>query len=350
MSVNVQKSELNPFPLSVATTWTNQKFNAADAKTIYEASHPDLPTATSQPSPSTSSPTGAIVGGVIGGLFIIGCFVTLSFCILRRRAKGNIAHPDDRLAHMRKISDTTVTSGNATLADSSLRQMDQTPSISNVQRSTSISSLPFFSSLGRDSRAAVMGHTPAFQDPGLPPLEEVITPYTLPPTNDTPEKKHTDGEWPVFDQPNAPPQNAVRMAVTPSPTPPRKTGTNRFNPPAYSESDTATLSPMSRHQNQDSIDSTLSTPMATEASDTVRRIHTPGNSGSSIGHMGILNPIRASTSTLQTSVSTRRTSVGQVSMARGGFVRTLFTTRSQDTMNNHADERSEESFSPSEIA
>lgn len=341
------------------TLWTNKKFNSADAKTIYQASHPDLSAPTSQSSSSSSSsPTGAIIGGVIGGLVAIIVFIVLFVCIIRRHrgAMQNAARPDDRLAHMRKISDATVTSGNGTtLADSlSLRPLVPPSSSSNVQRSTSISSLPFFNSLiGRESRAA-MGHIPIPQDPGLPPLEEVITPYTLPQMNDTPEKKHTDGEWPVFDQPSAPPQNTIRMTVIPSQTPPPKA--NRYNPPAYSESDTTTpLTPtMSRHHNQDSMDSTLSTPVASEASNsTVRRaLHTPANSTSSSGHMpGIPNPVRASTSTfqtMQTSASTRRTSVGQVSMARG-FARTLFTPRSRDTM-DHAEERTEESFSPSEIA
>ena len=338
--------------MSTATTWTNQRFNPSDAKQISDASHPDLPTTTSQSS-SASKPTGAIVGGIIGGLAVILSFIALSLYIIRRhrRPLQDTTHSDERLAHMRKISDATVVSGNMTLADSSsVRPIVQTPSISNMQRSASISSLPFFNSLiGRDSRTA-MRQTPAPQDPGVPPIEEVITPYTLPPMNDVPEKKHSDGEWPVFDQPGAPPHNTVRMAVLPS-TPQRKTGTIRYNPPAYSESDTTTpLSPtMSRHQGQDSIDSTLSTPLASEASDSTARrvVHTPANSGSSSSHMGISNPVRASTSTfhtLQTSISTRRTSVGAVSMPRA-YGRSLFTSRSRDTMT-----QTEESFSPSEIA
>lgn len=329
------------------TTWTGQIFSLSDAKTIYLASHPDLPatTATSQDTPE-SMPVGAIVGGVIGGLVVICLFIAIFICLIRknRKAMNGAANPDERMAHMRKISDTTVTSNNTTFADSSsTRPMLRTPS-TNMQRSTSISSLPFFSSLlGRDSRAAG-AQTPGPQQPNIPPLSEFITPFTLPPTNDVPEKKITDGEWPAFDQPSAPPQNTVQMAVFPSQTPPRKTGTIRYNPPTYSES--ITTPTVSRHQPQDSTDSSLSTPLATEASDgTARRaFHTPANSGSSMGHMGVSNP-RASTSTfqtMQTSLSTTRTSVGQVSMARG-YGRSLFRPRSRETM-------TEESFSPSEIA
>jgi hypothetical protein len=326
-------------PISTATTWPNQKFSPAEAKKIYQASHPDLPTSTSSSKPT---PIGPIIGGVIGGVvFIALCIVFVVFLLRRhRRAMQNLVHPHDTSAHSRKVSDTTVTSGNMTLFDSSFPGPSvQIPSSANVQRSTSISSLPFFSTLiGRDSRAT-LGHTPVSQDPGFPPIEEVITPYTLPPTNDTPEKKHSDGEWPVFDQPSAPPQNAIRMSVTPSQTPHRKGGTTRYNPPAYTESEAHTPT-ISRHQHQDSIDSGSSTPVGTETDSIGRRgVHTPAHSGSSMAQMGMSTPVRASTSTfhtLQTSISTRRTSGGgSMSRAHG---RSIFTGRSR------------ESFSPSEIA
>ncbi len=263
----------------------------------------------------------------------------------QRLVSGHVlANGDSRLAHLRKISDTTVDSGLGSLTSGTPLVQPSTSGGTRMNpNNSSASSLPFFQSLGR----AIV--PPARQESLSPPRpEEVITPYMLPPTNDSPDKKQSNGEWPVFDPPNAPPQNSVRMEVFPSQTPPRRA---RYNPPAYSEADpTSPTSPTSRHHPQESFDGNLSTPDSSSQGSTIqiRPTHTLANSGSnsSMGYMATSSPLRASMGTIHTSISTVRTSIGAFS-SQQGHGRSLASRRSGS---RELRRQTQDSISPSDIA
>ena len=62
--------------------------------------------------------------------------------------------------------------------------------------------------------------------------ETAVEPFRLAPTNNyNSDRKQTDGAYPVYDPPTAPP--AVRMEVQSTPQTPR--GRTKYNPPAYTE-------------------------------------------------------------------------------------------------------------------
>jgi hypothetical protein len=171
-------------PVPTATTWTEQYFNTTEARIKDLANYDDLPV-----SSSSSPPTGAIVGGIIGGLVIIASFIACVWIIRRQlgRATHIKARPNHLLGHTRKISDST------------------TPTLP----APSITSPPFSNYFVGHT---TMGYTPASQDSDPLPAEERIIPFIQPP-NHTPERKlgHSDGAPPVFDQPSAP----QRMTVPP---------------------------------------------------------------------------------------------------------------------------------------
>ena len=329
-----------------ATKWTNQKFNSAEAKnwTSYADLNPSSASASPSSSPQPTPPVGAIVGAVIGGLVVIVGFIMIVIWITRRHHQqlasgGVVANGDSRLEHIRKISDTTVNSGLGSLTSGTLLVQRSGSGVAQMHNNyTSSSSLPFFQSPQRTFTS------PARRESRSPPRpEEVITPYMLPPTNESPDKKQSNGEWPMFDPPNAPPQNSVRMEVFPSQTPTRRA---RYNPPAYSESDPA--SPVSRHHGQESIDSNFSTPDTSSQGSTmhIRPTHTPANSGSSLGHMPISSPLRTSMGTVYTSLSTRHTSIGGFS-SQQGHGHSLGTRRSAS---RELRRQTQDSISPSDIA
>jgi hypothetical protein len=177
-------------PVPTATTWTNQYFNITEARIIDRANYDDLPVGLS-PTTTSSPSTGAIVGGIIGGLVIIAFFIACCVWIIRRhmgRATHITARPNHLLGHTSKISDST------------------TPTLP----APSITSPPFSNYFVGHT---TMGYIPASQDSDPPSAEERIIPFIQPP-NHTPERKlgHSDGAPPVFDQPSAPPQ---RMTVPP---------------------------------------------------------------------------------------------------------------------------------------
>ncbi len=272
-----------------ATKWTSQKFNPSEAKQIQQSGHADLGSTSS--SKKNSTPVGAIVGGVVGGLVVLGVFIALAIWILRRYRSPTelfLDGPDSRTTHIRKISDTTVTSGMTTSGGSTFtsvlpgmfRNHNTNAAARMHNSSVSVSSLPFFNS----GIAGELHQSSPPRQNGTP--EGVVTPFTLPPTNENPDKKQSNGEWPVFNSTNAP-HNLVRMEVTPSPNSTRR---ERYNPPAYSESVSGTTvsgtTVPSLHRVQVSMDSTnYSVPESTVHGDTsVRRTHTPVNSVSSMGH------------------------------------------------------------------
>ena len=219
----------------------------------------------------------------------------LAICILRRYRSPTeplfLDGPNSQPAHMRKISDTTVTSGMTTSGASTFtsvlpgmfRNHNTNAAARMHNSSVSVSSLPFFS-----SGIAGEHQSSAPRRNGTPTRPEgAVTPFTLPPTNENPDKKQSNGEWPVFNSTNASP-NLARMEVIPSLNSTRR---ERYNPPAYSESVSGTTAPGSLHRVQDSMDSTnYSVPESTvNGGSSIRRTHTPMNSDSSMGHTVVVS-------------------------------------------------------------
>lgn len=197
---------------------------------------PDLGQATT---PKKSKNIGAIVGGVIGGIVVICLAVGTAFWMLRRQRQltQSEAALSTRPDHMRSISDVTTGSnaksiGYATLTSSPMTNTNPPTSPTILTHSSSIRSIPFMSSIG--GSVAPYGTASASPAPGRQtPREDVIVPFTLPPTSSNPDRKHASGAPVVYDPPNAPPPNALRMDITRPVTPAQRT---RFNPPPYEPS------------------------------------------------------------------------------------------------------------------
>lgn len=97
-------------------TWDSAKFNATQAQAIQNQGHADLngapvPTATSSPK---KSDTGAIVGGVVGGLAVIALTVFVITCgVLRRRKRFQPQKPytngpsRPNMGHTHALSDSS---------------------------------------------------------------------------------------------------------------------------------------------------------------------------------------------------------------------------------------------------
>ncbi|KAF9527099.1 hypothetical protein CPB83DRAFT_895530 [Crepidotus variabilis] len=285
------------------TTWTNQKFTPSDAKNIAQQGHPDVGATPAPTQKSKSTPVGPIVGGVVGGVVVIVAFIAIAIFIIRRNRKNSdqtsiLTH--SRPMHERKISDMTSEDshmnmksvGGWTSVNSRAPLLMQTSSIAATSptlhtQTPSVSSLPVFSTPVRSNP------TNQTQTPSPPPVssssrrpEDTVTPFTLPPTVDNPDQKRSHGEWPVFDEPNAPPPSGVRMNVTPMQLTPQR---NRYNPPAYSESSPGDHSTPPRHRaGQPSTDSDHSSPSNSNADAQPQRpTHTPAYSSSSLSYVGV---------------------------------------------------------------
>lgn len=282
-----------------ATQWTAQKFNPSEARQIQQSGHADL--SSSPPAKKKSTPIGVIAGGVVGGLVVLAVFIGLAFWIKRRYRTPTeplfLDGQDAHATHVRQVSDSTFTSRMTTSGGSTftsvLPSMFRSQAARMHNTSVSVSSLPFFSSVIASELHQSSSASPR-QTNGSAPVrpENVVTPFTLPPTIDSPDKKQSNGEWPVFNSADTSP-NLVRMEVIPSVNNTRR---ERYNPPAYTESDLGSTRP-SLHRIQESVDSTsYSVAGSTIYGDTsLQRTHTPVNSVSSMGHTVVVSsPVNTS--------------------------------------------------------
>lgn len=204
---------------------------------------PDL---TQSTAPKKSKNIGAIVGGIIGGIVVICLAVGIAFWMLRQQRQltqskaALLTKPD----HMRSISDVTTTSngksvGYTTLTSSPMVTTNPPTSPTILTHSSSIHSIPFMSSIA--GSIAPYGTASASPAPGrqtpIVPLpsnrEDVIVPFTLPPTSSDPDRKQASGAPVTYDPPNAPPPNVLRMDIMRPVTPTQRA---RYNPPPYEAS------------------------------------------------------------------------------------------------------------------
>ncbi|KAH0590017.1 hypothetical protein H2248_000195 [Termitomyces sp. 'cryptogamus'] len=247
------------------TTWPEERFDVSQAQAIVNQDN-----STS----SHSSHVGAIVGGVVGGFAVIVLAGGLAFYLYRKKQKQIQASAgNDGSKHARKMSDLSQKSGigygyqqlEPSFAMSSSSQPPVSPTTGTMHTHTaSANSLSYFGSV----RHSVIPHgtsvspspaaraiPPVLVSPSHPPnsqglnREEIIVPFTLPPSNTTShqgssvnlsDRKRADGAIiPVYDPPNSLPTTAIPMDTLSQ----TSTSRARVNPPAYSALDDISIAP-----------------------------------------------------------------------------------------------------------
>ena len=299
--------------------WTNQIFNAAQAQAIANQSqsakpalfhvgsdslildlgHADLSNP-APPSHKKSTNVGAIVGGVIGGLAVIAIASAIAFYILRKHRNSGAGAPVSLIEkphHMRSISDVTTTSGMQGYTTLSSTPMNPPTSPTILTHQSSIRSVPYFSSVVASTVPQGTSSPPPLPTSSPPPRnrEDVIEPFTLPPSNVS-DRKQANGAFPVYDPPTAPPPAAIRnMEINRPATPTQRA---RYNPPTYSESTTGGPSnssspPPTRALHRGKQGSTDTLPSVTSHGQRQTPAHSPNSSasgmGNIVGQMGIAN-------------------------------------------------------------
>ncbi|KAG6888311.1 hypothetical protein C0992_008877, partial [Termitomyces sp. T32_za158] len=219
------------------STWNDQRFNIEQARTLHDQGHSDLVQQNQLSPQKSSSPVGAIVGGIIGGLAIIALAGGLAFCMHRKKQKqirqSATLVGTDGLKHERTVSDLTQGSGinlygyrqmERSLATSPSSQPPISPTTGTMHTHTaSVNSLSYFGSVSHSVMPYgsslspppnVRAISPMMQPPSPPPntqpnRENIIVPFTLPSSDTTPhglninlsDTKRADGAIiPVYDR------------------------------------------------------------------------------------------------------------------------------------------------------
>ncbi|KIM39075.1 hypothetical protein M413DRAFT_447428 [Hebeloma cylindrosporum] len=220
------------------TKWPGETFNVANAKQIAAEGKPDL----TKSSPPKKRNIGAIVGGVIGGVVVIFIALGIAFWMLRQQRQltqskaGLPTKPD----HMRSISDVTTGSnvksvGYTTLTSSPMVHTNPPTGPTILTHGSSIRFIPFVSSIAGSIApygTASASRPPDRRTPTVPlssKPEDVIVPFTLPPTFSNLDRKQANGA-PIYDPHTAPPPNALRTDIKRPVTPTQRA---RYNPPPY---------------------------------------------------------------------------------------------------------------------
>ncbi|KAF8060823.1 hypothetical protein FPV67DRAFT_1673659 [Lyophyllum atratum] len=295
------------FPLMllkiVAADWADAKFNLIEAKAIYTQGTPDL--VQTQPGKKSSS-TGAIVGGVVGGLAVVIIAGLIAFFMYRRKqrlrqpsATANHGYGDTS-GHARNISDLSRKSNGIGLGyQTQDRSFATSPSSQPPMSATSGTMHTHTSSVNSLSYFGSANHSVApYSSPSPPPVartlspsppphhmrmnrEDIIVPFTLAPSpqavsrqgshSNLTDRKRADGAIiPVYDSPNSLPtlNNRSGESSGESNVPSRM----RRNPPAYSAVDESSQVARSRpaHTKKGSSDTQHSLDSNTSGATTVR--------------------------------------------------------------------------------
>jgi len=235
------------------TQWPDQTFSPTQAHQIADQAKPDLiPNAGASGTQKSSTPTGAIAGGVVGGVAALLLAAGIVFFMARRKrgqqrsqalTNGYISGPSDP-GHGRTISDlsqkstaTGIGVGYSRLNNFSQPQAPLLPTATMHTHASSVHSLSYFGSAVGSATypAPSISHpiNPAPMSPSPPPVnrEDVIVPYTVPQssnpyaTSPASERKRSDGGVVVmYDQPTSPPVNIDAPVTSRRP---------RVNPPEY---------------------------------------------------------------------------------------------------------------------
>lgn len=216
----------------------------------------------------------------------------------QRKSKAPSGMYDARPSgHMRSMSDlstaTNMKSAHGPYASLPPNGMFTNPPSSPtvLTHTSSVRSAPYMSSV-----AATMPYGtssppphPIVRQGSSTPIQDLIVPFTLPPTVDNPDRKQGNGGYPiqVYDSPTAPPPNVMRMdtvAHTQTPTSSRRI----FNPPTYNESTAGRDSPRPQHRGKQlSTDTQTSLTSSRNAGNIT---HSPSHSASGMvniaEHMG----------------------------------------------------------------
>lgn len=184
-----------------------------------------------------TSHTGAIAGGVVGGVAVLAVAAAIAAFMLRRQriAKHRVAQANNSRPIMdhRPLSDISVGSPYAKMQSMTAMGMTPFPGSPSSLPEASVNSLSYYNSGGGTSMPFSSPHSGAitYMSPTpstLPNREDVIVPFDLgspsPTREDRAGKEHDGVVVPIYDSPNARPQLNTEI-VTPS---------RRLNPPAYS--------------------------------------------------------------------------------------------------------------------
>ena len=244
-----------------------------------KADHPDFIGGKATPIVTTSkkkSNTGAIAGGVVGGLVVIGAAVAIALWMIRRSRKpargAQQLHTGSELrpSHMRSMSDISTFKAPEGLGYSNLTGGTLNggggglmPPTSPIQThfTGSTRSVPYMSTVVGGASTAPYGTASPPPVPRAPTpgggssirIEDIVVPFTAPPTLDANmDRKNPNGAFPVtmYSDPNAPHPNTtpMRMEITRPRTPVgRATQRLNYNPPSYEAASPGGASSSGRH-------------------------------------------------------------------------------------------------------
>lgn len=245
------KITISPWAAVDPSQWSNQVFSPTQAEQIANQGKPDIvPGAPGSSNQRSSTPVGAIAGGVVGGVAALLLAGGLAFFMVRRKRKQQRQSPrNDHTSgppepgHGRTNSDLSQksTTKGVGLAYSRLHNFSaiQAPLTSPTihTHSSSVHSLSYFgSAVGSTTNpAASMGQSmspyPTTPSPIPVNQEDIIVPYTVPPQSmqnmprQASDRKRADGGFfPMYDQPTS------LLVNVDEPVPSRRP---RFNPPEY---------------------------------------------------------------------------------------------------------------------
>ncbi|KJA21933.1 hypothetical protein HYPSUDRAFT_41541 [Hypholoma sublateritium FD-334 SS-4] len=259
------------------TQWTDETFNTAEAKNISAEGIPDFVSG----APSTThkkSNVGPIVGGVLGGLIVLVGAAIVAFWMIRRHRKVNHGvsapmhiRPEH---HARNMSEMSAASMLKLPEVGGYTQMPPTPASPTM--TSSMLSLNYFTrrSVASPPPVSIRQTTPG-------PREDVIEPYSLPPTVDNfdRDRKRAHGPQPIYGNPSDPPP--MRVDSTRPQTPTR----GRFNPPPYVPSSPGSSSTGQRPRHLEKQPSTDTQHSLTSSRNGGTHTHSPNASGSGMPSM-----------------------------------------------------------------
>jgi hypothetical protein len=226
-----------------------------------------------------------IAGGVIIALWMIR---------RQRKSKAPSGMYDGRpLGHVRSNSELSTATDNMKSTHghyASLPPNGMYPPASPtvLTHTTSVRSVPYMSSVAATTPYGI-SPPPLARQGSSTAIQDLIEPFTLPPTVDNPDRKQGNGGFPIqaYDSPNAPNPNIMRMDSV-AHTQPASSSRRIYNPPTYNESTSGRDSPRPQHRDKQPSTDTLTS--LTSSRNAGHATHSPSHSASGMAniaeHMG----------------------------------------------------------------